>query len=245
LINSVLDAMFFRDIHIDDEVFVLSKFMERRYRKGQNVFFQGEYGHEMFIVKSGVLKIYREGDDKEVILGHQFPGETIGELEAIHYNQSRLASAAALEDSTLWAISRTDLDAIIQLYPNLLRKLFYVICERLSQADRKIDYLSFLDTRLRVINLLLDLHSNFGVETASGSLINWKVTQQHLAFMIGVNRESATRALKDLENEGLIQIQSRLITILDVSTLQKLSNKPFDTTENRQWHSSYRYNITT
>jgi CRP/FNR family cyclic AMP-dependent transcriptional regulator len=241
--NSVIDTVFFQDIHIEDEKFVVSKFTERRCRKGQVVFFQGEIGHEMYIVKSGSLKIFREHNAKEIILGHQFQGETIGELEVVHHNNTRLASVAAMEESVLWVINKQNLEELINTYPQLLRKLFYVVSERLDQADRKLDYLAFLDTRLRVVNLLLDLHSNFGLETNEGYLINWKITQQHFAFMIGVNRESAARALQELQTDNIISIDKKLITILDLSTLQKMSSSPYPKEEFRKWHSTYKYDI--
>ncbi len=243
LFHSVLDTAFFRDIEITDVSFVLSKFRERRFRKYQVVFYEGDPGNEMFIVKSGALKIYREDDWREIIFGHQFPGETIGELEVIHYDNRRLASVAALQDSVLWEIKKPDLESLIDLYPILLRRLFYVVSERLRQADRKLEYLAFLDARIRVANLLMDLHSNFGVQTADGFLINWKITQQHLANMIGVSRESAARALQELQGEGIISIQNRLITIHNLSALESLCNVCDDPIEQREWHSMHKYNV--
>ncbi len=241
MIRSVLDTAFFQDIEIKDEIFVLSKFRQVRYRKNQIVFNQGDPGHDMYIVKSGALKIYREDDRREIIFGHQFPGETIGELEVIHYDNRRLASVATIEDSVLWAINKSDLEELIKVYPIILRKLFYVVSERLRQADRKLEYLAFLDSRVRVANLLLDLYSNFGKETSEGYVINWKITRQHFANMIGLNRESATRALQELQNQGIIKLSNRYITILNIPVLQKLSGAYHDSTELREWHSTHKY----
>ncbi|WDV94879.1 Crp/Fnr family transcriptional regulator [Brevibacillus parabrevis] len=243
MIRSVLDTAFFQDIDVQDEIFVLSKFREVRYRKNQVIFNQGSPSFEMYIVKSGSVKIYREDENREIIFGHQFPGETIGELEVIHYDNRRLASVATLEDTVLWAITKTDLEELIKVYPFILRKLFYVVSERLQQADRKLEYLAFLDSRVRIANLLLDLHSNFGIETSDGYLINWKITRQHLAHMVGLNRESATRVLQEMQNDGIIKLTDRLITIVDMPSLQKLSGNYHDSTELREWHSTHKYDI--
>jgi CRP/FNR family cyclic AMP-dependent transcriptional regulator len=190
-----------------------------------------------------LLKIYREDDSKEIIFGHQFPGQTIGELEVIHYDNHRLASVAAIENSVLWIIKKPDLEELIKIYPQILRKLFFVVSERLQQADRKLEYLAFLDARVRVVNLLLDLYSNFGIETEKGSLINWKITQQHFANMIGIGRESAARTLQELQDDKIILLENRLITIINLSTLQEIAKQQNKTAEQRYWHSSYKYNI--
>ncbi len=197
----------------------------------------------MYLIKSGTLKIFREAEGKELILGHQFPGETIGELEVIHANNQRLASVSALEKSVLWMIRKPDLEALLELYPQLLRKLFYVVSERLDQADRKLEYLAFLSSRVRVVNLLLDLNSNFGIKTLEGYLINWRVTHQHLAYMIGVSRESVTITLQELQNEGFLVLRNRLILITNLAGLHALAQDDQHSAKTREWHSSYKYTI--
>jgi len=243
LFQSVLDTSMFDGIEISDKDFVLSKFTERRIPKYHVLFFQDDPGNEMYIIKSGLLKIYREDDSKEIIFGHQFPGQTIGELEAIHYDHHRLASVAAIENSVVWMIKKPDLEELIKAYPLILRKLFYVVSERLQQADRKLEYLAFLDARIRVANLLLDLHSNFGVVTDNGYLINWKITQQHFANMIGIGRESAARSLQDLQDDKIIRLENKIITILDLHALQQLAKQKHEPIEKRHWYSPSKYYI--
>lgn len=241
MFNSVLDTPFFSDIEISDRAFVESLFTERIYRKYQVVFYQNDPANEMFVVKSGKLKIFREDDQNEIILGHQFPGESIGELEAIHYDNRRLASVAAIENSVLWMIRKPDLEQLMNIYPNLLRKFFYVLAERLTQADTKISSLAFLDARFRVVNLLLDLHTNFGKKVENGILIDWKITQTHFANMIGITRESAARTLQELQKERVISINDKYITILEMSMLQQMSSDNPQSQNLREWHSTYRY----
>lgn len=243
LFQSVLDTSMFDSIEIIDKEFILSKFIERRIPKYHVVFFQDDTANEMYIIKSGLLKIYREDDTKEIVFGHQFPGQMFGELEVIHHDNHRLASVAAIENTVLWMIKKPDLEELISIYPQILRKIFYIVSERLQQADRKLEYLAFLDARVRVANLLLDLHSNFGIETEEGHLINWKITQQHFANMIGIGRESAARTLQDLQDDKIIRLDNKLITIIDLPALQQLAKQKHEPVEKRHWHSTYKYSI--
>lgn len=116
----------------------------------------------MYVIQTGILKIFRQEDHQEIVLGHQFPGEVIGELELFHHDNLRTASVAAFDEVSVWEIRREQMDEIVRIYPDLMRKVIYILSERLIQADRKIEYLAFLDVRVRAANLLLDLVSNFG-----------------------------------------------------------------------------------
>lgn len=241
---TILETPFFKGMITTEHFeYVQSLFTERLYPKGSVIFFQGDEGTSLYIIKSGTLKIYRQDADREIVFGHQFPGEVIGELEALHYDNHRIASAAAIEKTVLWTIKKSDLDELITMYPEIVRKALYIISERLNQANRKLEYMAFLDTRVRVANLLLDLNSNFGIETENGFLVNWKVTQQHFANMIGVSRESAARALLELQLEGVIQIQNKLFCILNMQVLESLAGLDSPSSNTRKWHSTHRYMI--
>ncbi|GIO29383.1 MULTISPECIES: Crp/Fnr family transcriptional regulator [Paenibacillus] len=242
MFDSVLDTSFFKDIIQDkDRGLVESKFVLRTYPKGQILYLHGEEGHEMYIIKSGALKIYRQDDSREIIFGHQFPGEAIGELEMFHHDNRRTASVAAIERTMLWAIKRQDLDELVRMYPDIMRKTIYILSERLTQADRKLEYLAFLDTRVRVANLLLDLYSNFGVETKDGLLISWKITQNHFASMIGVGRESASRVINEFQAEGLLHIKNRMFIIINLDIIQKIAKHEPSVDNERRWHSTHKY----
>lgn len=238
--NNVLHTPFFEGIDVHDELYVLSRFSSLTLRKDQALFYQGDIANEMYIVKNGTLQIFRQEDERIIVLGHQFPGQPIGELEAVHYNKRRLASVSALETTRLWKIEIKALEELISLYPEILRRILYIVSDRLSQADRKIEYLAFLDSRVRIANLLLDLYANFGKQTDQGYLIDWKVTQQHLANMVGIGRESATRALQGLQQDGVILLHDRRITIANLNELYS-SAGGIGPTEARKWHSYYTF----
>jgi len=243
---SVLETPFFRGmIEEKDRERVASLFAERRYPKGQILFFQGDESHEMYIVKSGILKIYLQRDEHEIILGHQFPGEVIGELEMFHYDNRRTASVAVIEPAELWVIKRSDLMELTRQYPEIMRKVIYVLSERLIQADRKLEYLAFLDMKVRVANLLLDLVINFGVSTEDGLLINWRITQQHMAGMIGAGREATAKVLQELRDDGIIHIRNRHIYIENLQALRDIAEARKEPELSRRWHSAYKYDVST
>ncbi|RXT04558.1 Crp/Fnr family transcriptional regulator [Ammoniphilus sp. CFH 90114] len=237
--ETILSTLLFRNIEIKDEEFVCSKFSERRYPKNQVVFYEDDLANEMYVVKSGCMKIYREDDCKEIILGHQFSGEFFGEVEVIHGDIHRVASVAAIESSVLWMIKKQDLQELIREYPTILLNLYSVICDRLKQANRKIEYLAFGDSRIRVANLLLDLQANFGMEYEKEHLICWRITQQHFANMIGVSRESAARTLQEFQAKGWIDLRNKQIIIRSLPAIQHVAGNRENLPEFRLWHPTF------
>ncbi|WP_081604209.1 helix-turn-helix domain-containing protein [Paenibacillus shenyangensis] len=52
--------------------------------------------------------------------------------------------------------------------------------------------------------------------------------------MVGIGRESATKSLEEFQQDGIIQIQRRMIAILDFKNLYSLAGEA--ATGDRQWH---------
>jgi CRP/FNR family cyclic AMP-dependent transcriptional regulator len=62
--------------------------------------------------------------------------------------------------------------------------------------------------------------------------------------MLGIGRESAARALLDYQQEGLISLQNRMITIHDLKVLRQRAGQQHETIESRKWHSQHKYDTT-
>jgi CRP-like cAMP-binding protein len=72
---------------------------------------------------------------------------------------------------------------------------------RLRRSTRKIESLALSDVYSRVVNAMME----FSVEGADGRrLMRDKVSQQHLAKMVGASRATVSRVMKDLEDQGVV-----------------------------------------
>ena len=80
-----------------------------KYPKGKVLFKQGAVGDAAYIINSGVIGLCREAQGRKIPLATVRRGELFGEMAVID-KSPRLATAFAIEDSTLMAIS---VDAII------------------------------------------------------------------------------------------------------------------------------------
>ncbi|MFT9847147.1 Crp/Fnr family transcriptional regulator [Aneurinibacillus sp. REN35] len=194
-------------------------FITRTYEKGANVFFEEEEGDELYIIKSGVVKIYRDDKAREIILAIFREGDFFGEMAVLQNERVRSASARTLEKTTLYVLKRYDFISLLNRSPGIFIKILETALDRLRKANELITDLTILDARTRIVRMILRLIENHGRKNREGVLIDLKLTHQQIADMTGTVRETVTKILLDLQNQQLIRIDKKKIIIHDVEKL--------------------------
>ncbi|MNI33393.1 cAMP receptor protein [compost metagenome] len=196
-------------------------FTERTYKKGTILFLEGDPGEEFYLIQTGVIKIYRIDDAKEIILSLFQVGDFFGEMSLLQEGLTRSATAETLEASTLYGMKRSSFVQFMENTPKLCLKLLVATMERLRNANEQIYDLTFLGVRSRILKSIIRLSEEYGIPTNEGLLIDVKLTHQQLANMVGTVRESVTKVLQDLQEEKYIEIQKKKIILLDVEALKR------------------------
>jgi CRP/FNR family transcriptional regulator, cyclic AMP receptor protein len=212
---------FFRTIPPAELEPVSHLFHERRYKKGNTIFFEDEGGDEFYIIVSGTVKIYRMDGNKEFILAIFREGDFFGEMALMQPDKNRSATAEALEATTLYVLHRNAFYQLLETNIKLTLKILEVTMDRLRIANEKIEDLTFLDVRSRILRNILRLARDYGVQTSQGVLVDFKLTHQQLADMVGAVRETVTKVLLELQDEHLIDIDKKRIVIKDLAKLEK------------------------
>jgi CRP-like cAMP-binding protein len=96
-----------------------------------------------------------------------------------------------------------------------------VLSRRLRKMNELIRSLVFFDVYGKVARVLLTLVAEKGRQTAQGTVIDLRLTQQELAELAGMSRETMTRTLRDFQQAGVVRIESGIITILELGMLQR------------------------
>jgi Protein kinase domain/Cyclic nucleotide-binding domain len=126
----------------DDLVALWRHLREERVAAGQVICHRGEPGDRFFIVQTGSVEV-RLGTGRDSFPLYRLgPGECFGEM-ALLSGEARSADVVALEDSGLWALDRSDFDAVLNESAPLLRALNRSMAQRLSMATAVIDQSRF------------------------------------------------------------------------------------------------------
>ena len=191
---------------------------ERTYPKGSVILFEDDPGDSLFLVKSGRVKVVLIGEDgREVILGILTVGDHFGELSLID-GHPRSAHVIAMDDAQLIVLRREDFRRRVVESPKVAWALLVEISRRLRRADEQIGSLVLLDVDGRIARLLLDAAAESGGET-----ITKRLTHQTIAQMIGASRETVSRALREFQDNGLIAVHRRQITLANRVGLERLA----------------------
>jgi len=191
---------------------------ERSYPKGSVIVFEDDPGDSLFIVREGRVKVVLIGEDgREVILDLLGVGEHFGELSLID-GHPRSAHVIAMEDSRLIVLRREDFRRRVEASPTVGWALLVELSRRLRRADEQIGSLVLLDVDGRIARLLLDAAAESG-----GTTIEKRLTHQTIAQMIGASRETVSRAMRIFQDQGLIKVVRRQISIADRVRLERLA----------------------
>jgi CRP/FNR family cyclic AMP-dependent transcriptional regulator len=187
----------------------------QRYHKDNIILIEEEVGSTMFVILSGRVKISRISDDgREVILSILSDGDFFGEMSLLD-GHTRSASVTSIEESELMVIRREEFLQMMKDYPQIAINLLKELAQRIRKSDEQIKSLSLQDATGRVASTLLRIAEDSGVFRKGQVEILELPLQQDLANMAGTSRETISRVIKSLSDEGYLKKQSGKIIILD------------------------------
>ena len=193
----------------------------RRFARGQAVFSKDDPGDALYIIEDGSVRIYLpspQGADLTLaVLG---AGEFFGDF-ALLDGGPRSASAAALRETTVLALDRSDFTDLLQSRPQAAMAVLASVTQRLRETNETAGDLVFLAVGGPLAKKLLDLAAGHGVQTPDGILLDLSLTQEELANMLGVTRESVNRHLSSLRRQGAVSREGRRFLIRDAEALRR------------------------
>jgi CRP/FNR family transcriptional regulator, cyclic AMP receptor protein len=192
----------------------------RRYRRGEVIFHEQDAGDALFVVVEGLVKVYvtsAEGD--EMVLVTLGTTSVFGELPLVD-GGARSASAAAIEATTLLALTRSDLLESLREHPQVLEALLSSLGAMVRRLTDQAADLVFLDLPGRVAKLLVNLAAE------RGSVLDLQLTQADLASMVGGWRQSVNQVLQTFERLGYLTTEGRRIAIQRSDALRRRAGLP-------------------
>lgn len=188
---------------------------KKRYHKDNIILIEEEVGSTMFIILAGRVKISRISDDgREVILSILSDGDFFGEMSLLD-GHTRSANVTAIEDSELLVIRREEFLQTLRDYPQVAINLLKELAQRIRKSDEHIKSLSLQDATGRVASTLLRIAEDSGLFRKGQVEISELPLQQDLANMAGTSRETISRVIKSLSEDGYLRKQGGKIIILD------------------------------
>ncbi len=189
------------------------------------LFSPGAPSDAIYFIEKGRVRLTRlSPEGKTVILALLGPGELIG--EAAWESGEHDSYAETLEDSRIYQIGREAFHNFVRENPEFGLRLIQIIGVRLKQAQARIEDLVFRQVPSRVARLLLTLAETHGKVTPTGIRVEFPLTHQEIADMVGSSRVTVTQILNKFRSSHWIEIESKRVTIHNLDALEDMVRLP-------------------
>ncbi|MBW2010363.1 MAG: Crp/Fnr family transcriptional regulator [Deltaproteobacteria bacterium] len=194
--------------------------VEKRFKKREIIFSEGDDGNGFFVVINGRVKIFKlSKEGKEQILHIIGPGEPFGEV-AVFSGRQFPANAEAIAESRLLFFPRTAFVDLISGNPSLSLNMLAVLSMRLRQFTVQVENLSLKEVPGRMAAYLIQL-----ADEQKNDLISLNISKSQLASLLGTIPETLSRIFAKMSSQKLIDVKGGNIRILNRRGLEELSGE--------------------
>lgn len=188
------------------------------YNKGEILSKQGGFASHMFFLTSGLVKIYKEHNDKNLILKIVKPGEFIG-LSSLYNKGVFNYSAASIDSSKVYSISSDIVQLLVKNNPEFAERMIAQINSNMSQFFERIISLTQKQLHGRIADVILHLSRDI----YESDHFNMLLTRRDIAEFCGMSTESAIRILKEFHNDKIVNIEGKNLEVKSYQLLERLS----------------------
>ncbi|MHA1165400.1 MAG: Crp/Fnr family transcriptional regulator [Alphaproteobacteria bacterium] len=186
----------------------------RAYKAGQVIFLQGDPCKGLYFVEDGLVavrKIDEEGNSAIVRLAHQ--GDTLG-YRPLLAKENHRATAEVINNSRICFLDAPTMRRFLLSNPKLGMRFLEHTAQALGETEERLFQVAALSVRTRIIHLVILLCDHYGTITSGGTLfIELPMTRRDLANMIGARPESVSRAFRDIQDDGLLDLSGRTVRV--------------------------------
>lgn len=191
----------------------------RSYVKRDVVVQKGAPGDNLLFLLTGSLQVIDITEDGRAIgLRLLQPGDFFGEIAVIN-GSIRSASVVALTAVLVALLPRNTALHLFSHSPSVANKMLRFLAQKVQRDSEFRALLSIHNTSRRIytfINLMKE------TDAEGNTIVQNLPTHQDIANMINTSRETVTRALLTLAQQGIIQKGAHRLMIVKPEALQKL-----------------------
>ncbi len=189
-------------------------------QRGEFIYHEGDNFRGILAIKSGSAKLVgADQHGNEHILNILLPGELLG-FDGLSTDKHSCA-AIALETTSFCLLPADSMDDLFHNIPSLTRELFRHSGEKMLEDKNQL-ILSKRPAEERLAYFLLSLSERLKRRGFSASEFKLSLSRQEIGNHLGLALETVSRLLKKFQEDEMIIVQNRFISITDISALKKL-----------------------
>lgn len=177
----------------------------RHFIDGACIHRKGDHGATMYGIAAGCVRVTAtSAAGREMILTFLQPGHWFGEISMLD-KKPRTHDSWAMGEAHLLAFDRSSFQSILAEHPEHAEHFFTLLCQRLRAMMAVYDDSTLLSVADRLGKRLAHLATLFGQVQDDEIAIDVPLSQDDLAFMLGVTRQTIHKEMKVMEERRLLR----------------------------------------
>ena len=186
----------------------------------ETVFAEEEITASFYNVLDGVMRLYKLlPDGRRQIVGFALPGDFLGMTVSGRNN----FSADAISEVEVCRFSKVSFQRFAEDKPHLLRRINELAIRELAQAREHMVLLGRRSAEEKVATFLVGWRDRLARQNGASATLPLPMSRQDIADYLGLTIETVSRTFTKLERDGVIEIISGGVRLLDPARAEALA----------------------
>lgn len=199
----------------------INKYSIKKYQKGEVIHFQNEVCRTMDVILTGEVSVQKIDENGNILTISTFASSDILGANLIFSSKNCYPmTVIAKFDSTILHINKELVLELCQINSDFLIGLISVISDKTITLTDKINSITLKTIRDCIIDFL-----TYEYHIQKSTIVNLTMSKKELSERLGIQRPSLSRELNKMRKEGLLEYDSKSVTIKDMNILIKNKQK--------------------
>lgn len=190
-----------------------------KFKKGETVCKQGAFASHIFFLEEGLVKVYLEERNNNLILTLSTNHSLLGLPSVFEGNNKLPYSISTYTDSMIRMIDIQVFKQLLKQNPAFAFRIINILNENTSQIYGRFYSLTQKQLHGRLADILLCMATRI----FKAKSFDLPLSRADLGDLTGMSTESVIRMMKEFKDDGLIDMQCKSIELLDIPRLERIS----------------------
>jgi CRP-like cAMP-binding protein len=189
--------------------------------KHEFIYFPEDEVRKVYFVKRGNVKLgYYDDDGNEILLDVLKENDIFGQISLDESNDKHGFAMAMGNDTVLCNFNVSEFEAMLKTRPTLAVNYSKQVGKQQMTVSRRYSSLLFKDARTRLIQFFKEWADAEAKGVTQNIVLKNYLTQQEIAALNGLARQTTARILGELKEQNLIDVRRREVLIPSINLLK-------------------------
>ncbi|MHB0864075.1 Crp/Fnr family transcriptional regulator [Paenibacillus sp. SEL3] len=206
---NLLHSLSLEDLIEMDQMTSITTIPKKNFIQTPEAFSEG-----LYFVKKGKVRLYKlNADGKQFTLDILREGNVFGEMDMISLG-TREMYIETIEECDICRMDKDRFEHFLIEHPRFMMNMIKVLSDRISGMSSLAQHLALGNLQDKILYILLKLSDQFALQSRDEYCkINFPLSHQEIANLVGATREAVTAALQELVKEKVIKTGFKTIYI--------------------------------